>query len=47
VGGRFDVEGKRIVAAGTLRVIDHPARLVGLELVLPWVEIRVEEVKPK
>ena len=47
VGKRLDVEGKRIVVAGRLRVIEHPARLVGRELVLPWVEIRVEEGKTK
>jgi hypothetical protein len=45
VGRRLDVEGRRIVVAGTLRVIQHPARVVGEELVLPWVEIRVEQGK--
>lgn len=44
-GTRPDVEGKRIVVAGTLRVVEHPARWIGQELVLPWVEIRVEEAK--
>jgi hypothetical protein len=43
VGRRLDAEGKRIVVAGTLRVIEHPARQVGQELLLPWIEIRVEE----
>jgi hypothetical protein len=33
--------------ADSLRVGEHPARQVGRELVLPWVEIRVEDVKPK
>jgi len=47
VGRRLDAEGKRVVVAGTLRVIEHPARQVGRELVLPWVEIRVEERKGK
>jgi len=46
-GWRLDMEGKRVVVTGTLRAIEHQARLVGQELVLPWVEIRVEEVKPK
>jgi len=45
VGKRLDVEGKWIVVAGTLRVIEHPARQMGRELVLPWVEIRAEEGK--
>jgi hypothetical protein len=45
VGRRLDVEGRRIVIVGTLRVIEHPARRIGQEVVLPWVEIRVEEGK--
>jgi hypothetical protein len=43
VGRRLDVEDKRILVAGRLRVIEHPARQIGQELVLPWTEIRVEE----
>jgi hypothetical protein len=43
-GNRLDVrEGRRITVVGVLRVIDHPARRVGGELVLPWSEVRIEQ----
>jgi hypothetical protein len=44
-GWRLDTmrEGKRVSVNGVLRVIDHPARQMGKEFVLPWTEIRVEE----
>jgi hypothetical protein len=45
IGKRFDVEGKRIVVAGALRVIEHPGRRIGQEVMLPWTEIRIEEGK--
>jgi hypothetical protein len=32
-----------LTVTGTLRVIDHPARRIGLEIVPPWIEIRVSE----
>jgi hypothetical protein len=45
-GKRLDVkEGRRVTVTGTLRVIDHPARRIGKEVVLPWSEIRIEEGK--
>jgi hypothetical protein len=37
--------GKRVNVGGVLKVIDHPARLIGREIVPPWTEIRVEEDK--
>lgn len=43
VGKRLNVEGKRIVVDGTLRVVEHPARRVGQEVVLSWTGVRVEE----
>jgi hypothetical protein len=46
-GPLLGVEGKEIVVADTLQVIDHPGRRIGVELVLPWTEIMVEEGKPK
>jgi hypothetical protein len=45
MGKRLDVEGKRIPIVGTLRVIEHPVRVIGRELVLAWTEIRVEETR--
>lgn len=46
-GRRFDVkEGRRTALSGTLLVIDHPARRIGKEVVLPWSEIRIEEGQP-
>jgi hypothetical protein len=45
-GKRLDVkEGRRVTVTGMLRVIDHPAWRIGLEVVVPWTEIRVEESK--
>ncbi len=32
-----------LTVTGTLLVIDHPARRIGLEIVPPWIEIRVSE----
>ncbi|HEV3440077.1 MAG TPA: hypothetical protein VG122_22105 [Gemmata sp.] len=45
IGKRFDLKGKRIIVAGTLRVIEHPGVWIGAEIVLPWTEIRVEETR--
>ncbi len=45
-GRRLDVkEGRRITVTGTLKVIDHPARMVGREIIPPWTEIRLEETR--
>jgi hypothetical protein len=35
-------EGKQVTLKGKIRLIDHPARLIGKEVVPPWTEIRVE-----
>jgi hypothetical protein len=42
-GWRLDAvrEGKRVTVSGVLRVVDHPARRIGREIVPPWTEIRV------
>jgi hypothetical protein len=45
MGRRRDVEGKRVIVVGVLRVIDHSGGWIGQELVLPWSEIRVDESK--
>jgi hypothetical protein len=36
-------EGRRVTVVGVLRVIEHPVRRIGREVVPPWVEIRVEQ----
>jgi hypothetical protein len=45
LGRRVDLnvrEGRRVTVVGVLKVVDHPARRIGGEIVLPWVEIRIE-----
>ncbi|HVK12052.1 MAG TPA: hypothetical protein VM597_24985 [Gemmataceae bacterium] len=42
-GRRLDVgEGRRVGAAGVLRVLDHAPCFVGTVFVPGWVEVRVE-----
>jgi hypothetical protein len=36
-------EGHRVTVVGVMRGIQHPARQIGNEFVLPWSEIRIEE----
>ena len=43
-GKMLDVGGQRVTVLGKVRVIDHPGRVVGMVIVPPWVEIRVEEL---